>query len=86
MRQLEGHNARICGLAFSEDGRHLTSASADQTLRIWDTDTWTETRVRFGHNAPVFDVAISQSAGLVASAAMNGDLMLWNTDEQNRAS
>jgi eukaryotic-like serine/threonine-protein kinase len=86
VRQLEGHNARICGLAFSEDGRHLTSASADQTLRIWDTDTWTETRVRFGHNAPVFDVAISQSAGLVASAAMNGDLMLWNTDEQNRAS
>ena len=85
LRELEGHNARICGLEFSEDGRQLISASGDQTIRIWDTDPWAETRVMQGHNAPVFAVAISHSARLAASAAMNGDLMLWNAEEENPA-
>ena len=32
---LEGHENYIIGLAFSPDGTRLTSAAADQTMRVW---------------------------------------------------
>ena len=83
LRQLDGHNARICALQFSEDGRQLISASGDQTLRVWDQEVWTENRVLHGHDSPVYALAASPSGGLLASVAMNGALMLWNTKQKN---
>jgi WD40 repeat protein len=31
-----GHMARITGLAFTPDGKHLVSASEDKVMRVWD--------------------------------------------------
>jgi WD40 repeat protein len=67
-------------LAFSKDGRRLISASADQTIRFWDTGTWTETKVLRGHSDEVHGVAISEAAQLLASASKDGDLMLWQAE------
>jgi WD40 repeat protein len=36
IRELTGHIARITSLAFSEDGKHLASASDDETVSVWD--------------------------------------------------
>ena len=44
LRQLDGHTAWVCEVVFSRDGRQLISAASDQTIRFWDTSTWTETR------------------------------------------
>jgi WD40 repeat protein len=33
---LDGHTSWVEGLAFLEKGARLASASADQTVRIWD--------------------------------------------------
>lgn len=41
-RDLTGHTALIGTIAFSGDGRLLASASADRTLRLWNTETGTQ--------------------------------------------
>ena len=38
---LEGHQGFVTCLAYSPDGRHLASGSADNTLRVWDISTET---------------------------------------------
>src|SRR5208282_4306155 len=34
---LRGHEGPITSLAFSHDSQHLATASADQTVRLWNT-------------------------------------------------
>jgi WD40 repeat protein len=84
LKQLEGHNAWVCELAFTRDGR-LVSAAGDQTIRFWDTNTWTESQVLRGHTGEVWAIAISEPAQLITSVSKDGDLMLWRMDEKRAA-
>jgi WD40 repeat protein len=36
MRELKGHTGFVLGLTFTPNGKHLVSASADHTARLWD--------------------------------------------------
>ena len=56
--------AWVTRLVFSKDGHRLISAATDQTLRFWDTNTWSETQVLRGHGDEVHAVAISEQAQL----------------------
>jgi WD40 repeat protein len=47
---------------------------------LWDTDTWTNTKVLRGHVEEVNGLAISEAAQLIASADRDGNLMLWKAE------
>jgi WD40 repeat protein len=58
----------------------MVSAATDQSIRIWDTTTWSETGVLRGHSDEVHAVAISARAQMLASAGKDGNLLLWRAD------
>ena len=37
---LEGHTGAVTACAVTPDGRHVVSASTDQTLKVWDLETY----------------------------------------------
>jgi WD40 repeat protein len=39
VRTLAGHSGSVRGVALSADGRRAVSASADNTLKVWDAET-----------------------------------------------
>jgi WD40 repeat protein/tRNA A-37 threonylcarbamoyl transferase component Bud32 len=82
---LAGHTVWVSDLAFTGDGRRLISASGDQTIRCWDTSTWTETQILRGHTDEAWAIAISEPAQLIASLSRDGDLKLWRMDEKRAA-
>ncbi|MBK9139746.1 MAG: protein kinase [Verrucomicrobia bacterium] len=80
MIRLDGHTAWTGRLVFSHNGRRLISASADQTIRLWDTGSWTETAALRGHGDEIHAVAVSDEQNLIASVGRDGELMLWRLD------
>jgi WD40 repeat protein len=77
--ELKGHTRWVCWLAFSPDGQLLASTSSDQTIRLWDTATWTPSGVFRGHGDEVETVAFSPDGKLLASGCKDGAVLLWNT-------
>lgn len=79
LARLTGHTARVYSLAWSPDGRFLASGSGDNTIRIWDAESWQTGQVLTTHTRPVYAVAWSPSGKELASASKDRVLGLWDT-------
>lgn len=64
-------------IAFSPDGKTLTSASPDHTVRLWDVATGQEVQTFAGHTALVLATAFSPDGRTLASASRDGTVFLW---------
>ena len=90
--QLEGHD-KICkstslysgcsvySLAFSPDGRLLSSGSSDKTARLWSVDNGNPIAVSGMHAALVNAVAFSTDGKAIITAVLHeeGSAFLWST-------
>src|SRR5262249_38526764 len=68
---LHGHAAAIAAVAFHPQGRLLTSAGWDRTVRIWDVSSNQEIRSLPGHTRWVSTVAFSPDGRRLASAGFD---------------
>ncbi|HEX9654550.1 MAG TPA: hypothetical protein VGA99_12650 [bacterium] len=73
-----GHSDRVNALAVSPDGRLFASASADNTVKIWDAERGELLRTLTGHVADVFAVAFSPRGQILASAGYDSKIVIWN--------
>ena len=46
---LTGHSGTVASVAYSPDGKHIVSGSADQTVKVWDSQTGKEVNVLVCH-------------------------------------
>lgn len=81
---LSGHTARIHDLAWSPDGAELVTASADSTLRTWNTTDSATLLLLMGQSGEVVSVDWGK-IGLIASGSLDNTAWLWDANSDNGA-
>lgn len=78
-----GHSSHIWHVAIPMCGTIAVSASADNTLRVWDLNATTEDKPGLEetkHEMMVSSVAIASNALVVASASHDATVKIWRSD------
>ena len=74
---LKGHQYKVMYLSFSTDSKYLASSSWDNTVRIWNMETFTEFHVLEGHQDWVREVNISADNKYILSGSQDASFILW---------
>ena len=83
---IDGHTDRVTQLAFSSNGKRLTSLSEDNTIRVWDTASGKSVQ-RLGNERGKNDircVAIDGTGETIFAGAQNQSLYVWNAGSGKR--
>jgi len=77
LRQIDNHSDWVMALAFSPDGKHLASASRDQTAKIFELKSGEAISTYGGHKTPVQGVAFRGDGKAVFSTDRAGAIHVW---------
>lgn len=83
---LEGHRLAVRAIAWSHHEPKLASGSDDKTVRIWDTDTWTQLFVLDAHKVHVTRVFFRVAWTELVSEDAAGYRCTWDTIRGTRRS
>jgi WD40 repeat protein len=75
---LPGHGGGARSATFSPDGKTLASASADNTITLWDAATGQERASLRGHTSYVNSVRFSPDGKMLASGSSDRTIKLWD--------
>ncbi len=75
---LIGHTAPVKSIAFSPNGKTLATGSEDNTIRLWDTQTYTLKATCIGHEKEVNLLAFSPDSKMLASTSQDMKMRLWD--------
>jgi WD40 repeat protein len=74
---LEGHTGAVNSISFSPDGQTIVSASADNTVRLWEAETGAEIAVLKGHTGAVNTASFSPDGQTILTASIDNTIRLW---------
>jgi WD40 repeat protein len=77
VRRLVGHKDKVLCLAFSPDGKHIATGSAEMTVRVWETATGSQVKRSAEHQGPVHGLAFSPDGKTIVSCGDSIRLWEW---------
>jgi len=77
---LSGHGHKVQNAFFSPNGEFIVSHGWDNTVRIWDTETFKELKVLKGHTDQVWCATVSNDNKLIASGSMDRTFIIWDVE------
>ena len=75
---LLGHKGYVSTAAYSPDGTRIVTASADNTVRIWDARTGKQIAVVRGHGGPVNSAAYSGDGARIVTTSDDKTARIWD--------
>ncbi|MEM8835866.1 MAG: protein kinase [Planctomycetota bacterium] len=78
--ELAGHTGRVSAIAFSSDGRYVSSASFDRTVMLWDAEDGSHLQTFTDHDERVSTVAFSPDSTTIAFAGDGGVIHVRDLD------
>ena len=81
-----GHTHRVMSVAYSPDGRHITSRSSDNTVQIWDVESGSAVGMLLeGHTDSVLSVAYSSNGRRITSGSSDSTIQMWDAKSRTRS-
>jgi uncharacterized protein with WD repeat len=77
--KLQGQS-EMNNVTWSPDGKRLSSASGDKTVRVWDAHTGSQLAQLQGHSDPVMSVNWSPDGTKLASASLDETVRVWDAN------
>ncbi len=75
---LKGHKGAVTGVAFSPDQSLLASASADNSIRLWNVSTGQEVGVLKGATDQVLSLAFSPDGTKLVTGGKDKSVRIWD--------
>jgi WD40 repeat protein len=83
--EFNGHTDRVRSVAFSQDGRQITSGSIDQTVCVWQTNTGRLIAPLLeGHTDVVNAVAVSADDTQIISGGDDKTVRIWSRSTRDK--
>ncbi|GAO47091.1 WD40 repeat-like protein [Saitoella complicata NRRL Y-17804] len=76
--KLHGHQKLVNCVAFSPDGRYISSASFDNSVKLWDGRTGTFIATLRAHVGAVYQCSWSSDSRLLVSSSKDTTLKVWD--------
>jgi WD40 repeat protein len=76
---MRGHSGAVLALAAFRESHFVVSASADQTLMLWNAETGECVRTLYGHEGAVTAVALADEGRVIISGGADGTVRFWDT-------
>jgi WD40 repeat protein len=80
VRTLTGHTSLVLDAAVTPDGRRVVSASADNTLIVWQLTSGEAERVLRGHERYVTSVVVTPDGSRVISGSLDDTIRVWDLE------
>ncbi len=74
------HDGFVTSVAFLPDGKRVLSASADKTIKLWNTNG-TLLKTFSGHRAKINSIAISPDGQKILSGGADQTIRLWDLEQ-----